>query len=283
VVRFLVDRKIQTSLGGLNMLFRRRLNIRTWSLALIIFLFAITLPFTIQADQVIEDDLIVRGSECLGLDCVNEQEFSFSTLLLKENNLRVFLHDTSNTASFPTNDWEIIANDSANGGASFLGFADRLPGYPYVSGAGYCDGGNNSGAQCGDSTLGGDSCAGVCVGGTAPADIPCSFGSSYCEDSFGGATCEGAGVCEAAGNIIFLMEAGAPANSLKIDSAGFVGLGTDAPAAELDVEGDAIVRGNLTVTGVIGGGTGTDQICPNKEVMIGLSADGTIICAGKNK
>ena len=258
-----------------------KLGIKNWSLTLI-FLLATTASFTSQAAEVINDDLVVVGSECLGFDCSSDEEFAFSTLLLKENNLRVFMHDTSNTASFPTNDWEIIANDSANGGASFLGFADRLPGYPYVSGAGYCDGGNNSGAQCGGIALGGDSCAGVCVGGTAPADTPCSFGSTLCEN-FNGATCEGAGVCEAAGNIIFLMEAGAPANSLKIDSAGFVGLGTDAPAAELDVEGDAIVRGNLTVTGTIGGGTGADQICPDKEYVIGIRADGTIICAAKNK
>ena len=149
-------------------------GIKSWSLTLI-FLLATTASFTSQAAEVINDDLVVVGSECLGFDCSSDEEFSFSTLLLKENNLRVFLHDTSNTASFPTNDWEIIANDSANGGASFLGFADRLPGYPYVSGAGFCDGGDNNGAQCGDISLGGDACAGVCVGGTAPADFPCSF------------------------------------------------------------------------------------------------------------
>jgi len=86
------------------------------------------------ADEVIVDDLIVVGSECLGLDCNLDEEFAFSTLKLKENNLRIFFHDTSKTGSFPTNDWEIIANDSANGGASFFGIADRLPGWPTVSG-----------------------------------------------------------------------------------------------------------------------------------------------------
>lgn len=235
---------------------------------------------TVQADEVILDDLIVDGSECLGLDCVIDEEFSFSTLLLKENNLRVFLRDTSTSASFPNNDWEIIANDSANGGASFLGFADRLPGYPTVSGAGYCDGGTNSGEQCAFDQFSGQVCNGICNGGTSNGTA-CSVHDTNCADN--GGICEGAGVCKAGGNIIFLMEAGAPANSLKIDSAGYVGVGTDAPAVELDVEGDAIVRGNLTVTGFIGGGTGADQICPTKEVMIGISADGTIICAEKNK
>jgi len=262
------------------MLFRQKFSASKWSLVPVILLLTISAPINAQAAEVILDDLVVQGSECIGFDCVSDQEFSFSTLLLKENNLRVFFHDTSNSASFPTNDWEIIANDSANEGASFLGFADRLPGYPYVSGAGYCDGGNNDGAQCGESALGGDSCAGVCNGGTFDGQA-CSVGNSICSDT--GGTCEGAGSCVAAGNIVFLMEAGAPANSLKINSAGFVGFGTDAPAAELDVEGDAIVRGNLTVTGTIGGGTGADQICPDKEYVIGIRADGTIICAGKNK
>lgn len=260
------------------MLFRQKLSTSTWTLALASFLLAITVPFTSQAAEVISDDLIVQGSECVGFDCASDEEFGFETLKLKENNLRIFLHDTSNTGDFPSNDWEIIANDSANGGANFLGIADRLAGWPVNSGGGYCDGGNNAGGQC--TIINGDDCAGICNGGSLDGSA-CSVGSTSCAD-FGG-ICEGAGSCTAAGNIVFLIEAGAPANSLKIDNAGFVGVGTDAPAAELDVEGDAIVRGNLTVTGVIGGGTGTDQICPTKQVMIGLSADGTIICAEKNK
>jgi hypothetical protein len=62
-----------------------------------------------------------------------------------------------------------------------------------------------------------------------------------------------------------------------------VGLGTGTPEAELDVNGDAIVRGNLTVTGTIGGGTGAPQMCPEKEFVVGVEANGTIICAAKNK
>jgi len=40
------------------------------------------------ADQVIADDLIVQGSTCVGLDCVNNESFGFDTLRLKENNTR---------------------------------------------------------------------------------------------------------------------------------------------------------------------------------------------------
>src|ERR1700752_1779913 len=59
-----------------------------------------------RADHVIPDDLIVQGSTCTGLDCVNNEDFDFDTLRLKENNLR------------------IIANDSASGGAAKFSIED---------------------------------------------------------------------------------------------------------------------------------------------------------------
>ena len=75
-------------------------------------------------DQVILDDLIVTGSACVGTDCVNGESFGFDTLRLKENNLRIRFFDTSNSASFPTRDWQLTANDSANGGANKFSIDD---------------------------------------------------------------------------------------------------------------------------------------------------------------
>ncbi|KAA9133521.1 hypothetical protein F3N42_04010 [Marinihelvus fidelis] len=80
------------------------------------------------ADQVILDDLIVDGSTCTGLDCVNGENFGFDTLRLKENNLRLHFDDTSNSASFPANDWRLIANDSDNGGANVFAIEDASAG-----------------------------------------------------------------------------------------------------------------------------------------------------------
>jgi hypothetical protein len=68
------------------------------------------------ADQVIGDDLIVQGSACVGLDCVNNESFGFDTIRLKENNTRIKFDDTSVSAGFPANDWQLTANDSASGG-----------------------------------------------------------------------------------------------------------------------------------------------------------------------
>jgi hypothetical protein len=75
-------------------------------------------------DFVINDDLIVDGSACIGFDCVNGESFGFDTLRLKENNLRIKFDDTSVAASFPRNDWQLTANDSANGGASKFSIDD---------------------------------------------------------------------------------------------------------------------------------------------------------------
>jgi hypothetical protein len=75
-------------------------------------------------DFVINDDLIVDGSACIGFDCVNGESFGFDTLRLKENNLRIKFDDTSTAASFPRNDWQLTANDSANGGASKFSIDD---------------------------------------------------------------------------------------------------------------------------------------------------------------
>lgn len=77
-----------------------------------------------QKDQVIMDDLIVDGSLCVGFDCVNGESFGFDTIRLKENNLRIRAQDTSTSASFPTNDWQITFNDTANGGANKFSIDD---------------------------------------------------------------------------------------------------------------------------------------------------------------
>jgi hypothetical protein len=75
-------------------------------------------------DQVILDDLIVDGSACIGMDCVNGESFGFDTIRIKENNLRIRAVDTSSTSSFPSRDWQITFNDSANGGANKFSIDD---------------------------------------------------------------------------------------------------------------------------------------------------------------
>jgi len=70
------------------------------------------------------DDVIITGSLCTGFDCQDGENFGFDTIRLKENNLRIKFEDTSTTAGFATNDWQITANDSASGGANKFSIDD---------------------------------------------------------------------------------------------------------------------------------------------------------------
>ncbi|WP_203292327.1 hypothetical protein [Maricaulis parjimensis] len=124
---------------------------------------------SVNADQVFVDDVIIQQSLCVGFDCVNGESFGFDTLRLKENNLRIHFDDTSNSASFPNNDWRILVNDTSNGGGNYFAIEDST-----------------------------------------------------------------------AGRQVFRVDAGAPSNSLRIDSAGDVGIGADNPVVELHVrDGDS--------------------------------------------
>ncbi len=75
-------------------------------------------------DQVIADDLIVDGSACIGFDCVNGEVFGFDTIRLKENSVRLKFEDTSTNPAFPTNDWQLTANDSGSGGQNKFSIND---------------------------------------------------------------------------------------------------------------------------------------------------------------
>src|SRR6201985_2425331 len=77
-----------------------------------------------RADFVIPDDLIVQGSACVGLDCVDGEAFGFDTIRLKENNTRIKFDDTSTSAGFPNNDWQLTANNSASGGQNKFSIED---------------------------------------------------------------------------------------------------------------------------------------------------------------
>lgn len=89
---------------------------------------ALSVNAAASADQVFVDDVIVQGSLCVGFDCVNGESFGFDTLRLKENNLRIHFNDTSTTASFPSNDWRLVANDTGNGGDNYFAIEDSTAG-----------------------------------------------------------------------------------------------------------------------------------------------------------
>ena len=82
------------------------------------------IPAAVFAAQVFTQDVVIQGSECIGIDCEAGESFGFDTIRLKENNLRIKFDDTSGSASFPQNDWELVANDSTNGGDEYFSIRD---------------------------------------------------------------------------------------------------------------------------------------------------------------
>lgn len=69
-----------------------------------------------QADQVINDDIIVNGgdgSACIGVNCVEDMVFGFSTVVIDNPDGSILFTDTSGAANFPTTDWRLGTESSS--------------------------------------------------------------------------------------------------------------------------------------------------------------------------
>ena len=249
---------------------------------------------TAFADQVIPDDVIIQGSACIGLDCVNNESFGFDTLRLKENNTRIKFEDTSTNPGFPTNDWTLVANDSASGGRNFFGIEDTTAGRMIF--------GVSAGAP--SASLWVNSLGNVGLGTENPllklhlisADTP---GIRLEQTNAGGFTAQ---TWDIGGNeanffirdltggstLPFRIRPGAPTSSIDIASNGFVGFGTPSPTAQLHTTGTIRFEG-LSGCGaglatdaqgylscMVGGGSSlVQQAGPGQPITVGAATDGT--------
>lgn len=192
--------------------------------------------------QYIQEDLSVKGSICVGFDCANGEVFGFDTLRLKENNLRINFDDTSNSASFPNNDWQITINDSTNGGANKFSIDDITGSKtPFTIEAGarnnalYVDDAGRIGL--GTST---PMVRMHAVEGNTPTLRLEQDGSS----GFAPQTWDIAGneanffirdLTSGSNRLPFRIEPGAPTNSIYTKNTGDIGLGTSTPSGPLDI------------------------------------------------
>jgi len=187
-------------------------------------------------DQVIPDDLIVQGSACVGLDCVNNESFGFDTIRLKENNTRIKFDDTSTSAGFPNHDWQLTANDSASGGANKFSIEDITAAtVPFT-----ITGSAPSNAIFVDSTgrVGLRTSTPVLDLHTSTSNTPAH---RYEQTNAGGFTAQ---TWDVAGNeanffvrdvtggsrLPFRIRPGAPTSSIDISASGNVGIGTASPS-----------------------------------------------------
>jgi hypothetical protein len=203
-------------------------------------------------DYVVNDDLIVSGSACVGFDCVNNETFSFDTVKLKENNLRISFIDTSTVGGFPAGDWQLRANDSASGGADhfsidWLGTGANTGNAP-VSTPFRVDGAAPTNALRVSSTgrVGLRTANPVLDLHIATGNTP---GSRYEQTAASGFTAQ---TWDVAGNeanffvrdvtsgsrLPFRIRPGAPTSSIDIAANGNVGFGTASPTAAIHLRDD---------------------------------------------
>ena len=200
-------------------------------------------------DQVIPDDLIVQGSICAGLDCVVNEDFGFDTIRVKENNTRIQFDDTSTSAGFPNNNWQIRANDSGSGGANFLGIVDQ--GATGNSETGTIVFAVNSGASANSLRVASNSKVGLRTA-TPVLDVHANTSDTPAirleQNNTSGFTAQ---TWDIAGNeanffvrdvtsgsrLPFRIRPGAPTSSVDISAAGNVGLSTASPNLRLEVFG----------------------------------------------
>ncbi len=197
------------------------------------------LPAAAKFDQVIPDDLIVQGSACIGLDCVNGESFGFDTIRLKENNIRIKFEDTSTGAGFPSNDWQLTANDSASGGSNKFSIEDITGAkVPFTVTAGAAT-----------NSIFVDSTGRVGLRTSTPVlDLHVNTSNTPAhrleQNSSGGFTAQ---TWDIGGNeanffvrdvtsgsrLPFRIRPGAPTSSIDIAATGFVGIGTASPSEQL--------------------------------------------------
>jgi hypothetical protein len=207
-------------------------------------------PSIRPVDQVIPDDLIVQGSACIGLDCVNNESFGFDTIRLKENNTRIKFEDTS-VGTFPSNDWQLTANDSASGGASKFSIEDITGSkVPFTITAGAAT-----------NSLFVDSTGRVGLRTATPVlDLHINTSNTPAhrleQNSTGGFTAQ---TWDVAGNeanffvrdvtggsrLPLRIRPGAPTSSIDINASGNVGIGTASPSEKLHVFVSGATSNNL--------------------------------------
>lgn len=208
------------------------------------------------ADQVIADDLIVQGSGCFGFDCINNEVFGFSTIILKENNTRLKFDDTS-TGAFPANDWELEANQSPSGGTNHFAINDvtaiTTP-FKIIAGAP-----TNGLFMASTGKVGFRTDSPILDLHMNTSDTPAIRFEQNNAGAFTAQTWDVAGneanffVRDVTGGsrLPFRIRPGAPTSSIDINAQGFVGINTADPKASLHVEGFAFVRDSLFVKGAI--------------------------------
>lgn len=171
------------------------------------------------------------------------ESFGFDTLRLKENNTRIKFEDTSTSAGFPSNKWQLTANDSASGGLNKFSIENTTVATVPFTVVGPAP--TNSVFVASTGKVGFRTATPVLDLHVATSDTPAH---RFEQTSAGGFTAQ---TWDVAGNeanffvrdvtggsrLPFRIRPGAPTSSIDISAAGNVGIGLVAPLNKLHVAG----------------------------------------------
>ncbi|HEY7775289.1 MAG TPA: hypothetical protein VIC02_02015, partial [Kineobactrum sp.] len=202
-----------------------------------------TIEYDGYQEQTFATDVEIQGSLCVGFDCTPNESFGFDTIRLKENNTRIKFDDTSNSGSFPSNDWQLTANDSNNGGANKFSIDDITGGktpFTIIAGAPSNSLFVNNAGRLGLGTSTPAVRAHMRDGNTPTLRLEQDGSSGFAAQTWDVAANETNFFIRDTTNgsrLPFRIRPGASENSIYIDSDGDVGMGTASPSAKLHVHG----------------------------------------------
>jgi hypothetical protein len=201
-------------------------------------------------DDVIADDLIVQGRACIGEGgCTDGMFFTYQPLILRQDVMRLYFDDTSTfMGAEPYRDWVFLINDGAAGGSEYFAIQDfGIPSsVPFKIMGGAL---NNSLFVASSGNIG--------LGTATPetnlhitsASLPPGIRLEQVSTAQEwGISADSAGfyVWDATNAVTpFTIEANSPYASLYVDTTGNVGIGTNAPATRLQVNGDIRVQDTI--------------------------------------
>lgn len=216
---------------------------------------AIATMNTASADVQHLDDVIITQSLCVGNDCNNGESFGFDTLRVKENNLRIHFDDTSTSASFPSNDWRLVANDSANGGGNYFAIEDSTAGRTPFRVDASAPANSLRVKSNGNVGFGEDNPIvdlHVTGGNTPTLRLEQDGSSGFTPQTYDIAANESNFFIRDVTNgskLFFRAQPGAPADSMFIASDGDIGFGTNSPSDKLTISDTGNVRFALKASG----------------------------------
>ncbi len=202
-----------------------------------------TLWSSVSGDLSSNSDVICNGSLAVGGDAVAGENFGFSTILLKENNLRIRFDDTSSSSGFPNNDWQLTANESTSGGANYFAIEDitgaTIP-FKVMAGAKtnalYVGSNSKIGINTNSPVLD----IHIHSGDTPGIRLEQDNSSGWAPQTWDVAGNEANFFIRDATNssrLPFRIRSGAPTSSIDISSSGNVGIGIQNPTQKLDIDG----------------------------------------------